>query len=57
MRDDRRKTESRLRRQMRESAPMVRTRTRLAGLADRTRLGSKALDRYRSFRMRANADQ
>jgi hypothetical protein len=56
MRDDRRKTESRLRRQMRESAPMVRTRTRLAGLADRTRLGSKALDRYRSFRMRANAD-
>jgi hypothetical protein len=57
MRDDRRKTESRLRRQMREAAPMVRARTRLAGVADRTRLGSKALDRYRSFRMRANADQ
>jgi hypothetical protein len=56
MRDDRRKAEGRLRRQMRESAPMVRARTRLAGVADRTRLGSKALDRYRSFRMRANAD-
>jgi hypothetical protein len=56
MRDDRRKAEGRLRRQMRESAPMVRARTRLAGVADRTKLGSKALDRYRSFRMRANAD-
>ncbi len=56
MRDDRRKTEGKLRRQMREAAPMVRARTRLAGVADRTRLGSKALDRYRSFRMRANAD-
>jgi hypothetical protein len=56
MRDDRRKTEGKLRRQMREAAPMVRARTRLAGYADRTRLGSKALDRYRSFRMRANAD-
>jgi len=56
MRDDRRKAEGKLRRQMRESAPMVRARTRLAGVADRTKLGSKALDRYRSFRMRANAD-
>ena len=56
MRDDRRKAEGKLRRQMREAAPMVRARTRLAGLADRTKLGSKALDRYRSFRMRANAD-
>lgn len=56
MRDDRRKAEGRLRRQMREAAPMVRARTRLAGFADRTKLGSKALDRYRSFRMRANAD-
>jgi hypothetical protein len=36
---------------------MVRARTRLAGVADRTRLGSKALDRYRSFRLRANSDQ
>lgn len=57
MRDDRRRTEGKLRRQMREAAPMVRARTRLAGMADRTKLGSKALDRYRSFRLRANADQ
>lgn len=57
MRDDRRRTEGKLRRQMREAAPMVRARTRLAGLADRTRLGSKALDRYRQFRLKANADQ
>ena len=57
MRDDRRRTEGKLRRQMREAAPMVRARTRLAGVADRTKLGSKALDRYRSFRMKANADQ
>jgi hypothetical protein len=57
MRDDRRKAEGKLRRQMREAAPMVRARTRLVGVADRTRLGSKALDRYRQFRLKANADQ
>jgi hypothetical protein len=57
IRDDRRRTEGTLRRQMREAAPMVRTRVRLAGMADRTKLGSKALDRYRAFRLRANADQ
>jgi len=57
MRDDRRRTEGKLRRQMRESAPMVRARVRLAGVADRTKLGSKTLDRYRSFRMRSNPDQ
>ena len=57
MRDDRRRTEGKLRRQMREAAPMVRARVRLAGVADRTKLGSKTLDRYRSFRLRSNPDQ
>lgn len=56
MRDDRRKAEGRLRRQVREAASMVRVRTRLVGVADRTKAGSRALDRYRSFRMRANDD-
>jgi hypothetical protein len=36
---------------------MVRARVRLAGVADRTKLGSKTLDRYRAFRMRSNPDQ
>jgi len=57
MRDDRRRTEGGLRRQMRESAPMVRARVRLAGVADRTKLGGRALDRYRSFRIKSDPDQ
>ncbi|HWL73803.1 MAG TPA: hypothetical protein VNQ74_08030, partial [Burkholderiaceae bacterium] len=56
VRDDRRRTEGRLRRQIREAAPMVRTRTRVAGLVERTRAGSAALDRFRTFRARGNAD-
>jgi hypothetical protein len=56
MRDDRRRTESRLRRQMTTAAPMIRARTRLAGVMDRTRLGSAMLDRYRAARARKSAD-
>jgi len=52
MRDDRRNAEGRLRRQLTQSASMVRTRTRVAAVADRTRLGSAALTRYREFRGR-----
>ena len=56
MRDDRRRTESRLRRQMTTAAPMNWARTRLAGVMDRTRLGSAMLDRYRAARARKSAD-
>ncbi|HEX5018328.1 MAG TPA: hypothetical protein VFX15_12175 [Actinomycetes bacterium] len=52
MRDDRRRSESRLRRQLSESTSLQRYRSRVASLADRTRLGSAALTRYRSYRER-----
>jgi hypothetical protein len=50
MRDDRRRTESRLRRQLSESASLMRYRSRVAAAADRTRLGSALLTRYRGYR-------
>jgi hypothetical protein len=56
MRDDRRRTESRLRRQLRKGAPMVRARTRVASLVDRTRVGAALLDRYRAFRTRRSSN-
>jgi hypothetical protein len=52
MRDDRRRTESRLRRQISESASLMRYRTRVAAVADRTRVGSALLTRYRAYRER-----
>ena len=52
MRDDRRTSESRLRRQLNESTSWLRYRARVAALADRTRVGSAALARYRSYRER-----
>lgn len=52
MRDDRRATESRLRRQIAASPSLLRSRARVVALADRTRVGSAALSRYRSFRER-----
>jgi hypothetical protein len=54
MRDDRRRAEGRLRRQLSGSGQVVRTRTRVASLLDRTRLGSAALSRYRNARERSN---
>lgn len=54
MRDERRRAEGRLRRQLSASGQIVRTRTRMASLVDRTRLGSAALSRYRMSRERSN---
>ena len=54
MRDDRRRAEGRLRRQLSASGQVVRTRARVASLVDRTRLGSAALSRYRNARERSN---
>ncbi|MEO8105815.1 MAG: hypothetical protein ABI720_00720 [Actinomycetes bacterium] len=54
MRDDRRRSEGRLRRQLTASGQMVRTRTRVASVLDRTRAGSAALSRYRNARERSN---
>ncbi|MEO8329093.1 MAG: hypothetical protein ABI586_03720 [Candidatus Nanopelagicales bacterium] len=56
VRDDRRRTESRLRRQLRESGPVVRARTRIAGLVDRSRPGAAVLDRYRAVRARNSSN-
>jgi hypothetical protein len=56
VRDDRRRTESRLRRQLRTGAPVVRARTRVAGFVDRSQLGSALLDRYRSGRAHKDSD-
>jgi hypothetical protein len=53
MRDRRRREEGRLRRQLKESASVMRTRSRLAAAADRTRLGSAALAKYRAVRERS----
>ena len=50
MRDDRRRTESGLRRQITDSASLMKYRSRVAALADRTRVGSAALTRYRRYR-------
>lgn len=55
MRDDRRATESRLHRQINSSPSLLRTRARAVALVDRTRVGSAALSRYRSYRERRNA--
>jgi hypothetical protein len=55
MRDDRRATESRLRRQINASPSLMRSRARVVALADRTRLGAAALTRYRRYRERRNA--
>jgi hypothetical protein len=54
MRDDRRRTEGRLRRQLTGSGQVVRTRTKIASLIDRTRWGSSALTKYRNARERAS---
>ncbi|MFL6287928.1 MAG: hypothetical protein ACJ73L_05980 [Actinomycetes bacterium] len=54
MRDDRRRAEGRLRRQLSASGQMVRTRTKLASIVDRTSWGSAALARYRNARERSN---
>ena len=53
MRDDRRRAEGRLRRQLTGSGQVVRTRTKVASLIDRTRWGSAALSKYRDARERA----
>lgn len=50
MRDDRRRTENRLRRQMRQSASLLKYRAKVASLAERTSLGSSLLERYRARR-------
>ncbi len=55
MRDERRQVEGRLRRQLRESASMLRTRSRIAAMIDRTRIGAGVLSRYRRFRARAHS--
>ena len=55
MRDDRRKTEGRLRRQLTSSGRVVRTRTKVAAVLDRTGWGSAALARYRNVRERSNS--
>ena len=44
MRDDRRNAEGRLRRQLTSQRRWCRTRTRVAAMADRTRIGSAASD-------------
>ncbi len=54
MRDDRRRTEGRLRRQLTTSGQVARTRTKVASVIDRTRWGSAVLARYRNARERAN---
>ncbi|MCZ3387759.1 MAG: hypothetical protein LH645_01260 [Actinomycetia bacterium] len=54
MRDDRRRAEGGLRRQLTASGQVARTRTRVASMVDRTRLGSAALSRYRNARERSN---
>jgi hypothetical protein len=56
MRDDRRRAEGRLRRQLSASGQVVRTRTKVAAIVDRTRWGSAALARYRNARERSNRD-
>ena len=52
MRDDRRRSEHRLRRQMRETASLLKYRAKVASLADRTAVGSALLNRYRARRSR-----
>lgn len=52
MRDDRRGRQNRLQRRVQEAAPMVRARTRVAGIIDRFRPGAALLDRYRASRAR-----
>lgn len=54
MRDDRRRTEGRLRRQLTSSGQAVRVRTKVAALLDRTRWGSAVLARYRDSRERSS---
>lgn len=52
MRDDRRATEGRLRRQIKASPSLQRYRSRVAASAERTRVGAAAVARYRAYRGR-----
>lgn len=54
MRDARRNSESRIRRQLTTSSSALRYRTRVAAVLDKTRLGSAALSRYRRYRESAS---